>query len=156
MVTPSTRRAALGAILAAPLASVPVVANFPDSGKLPDDEARFLAIGPQLVQLLNEYDRLWAVAKTAHADWWKAGEHLPSPRWPAMESLPEWKVYSDLVEPAEKVGDAIRALYEPFDGLHLTSLRAVLLRCRWAASFGCEEEAMADIVRLWREGTLCA
>ncbi|MGE8126844.1 hypothetical protein ACQKQD_07690 [Methylobacterium sp. NPDC080182] len=152
-MTASTRRAALGAILAAPLASVPALAA---TQNLPEAEARFIAIGPQLVPLLDEFDRLWAIAKAAHADWWKAGEHLPRPRWPAMESLPEWKIYSDLVEPAEKVGDAAWALYDPFDGLHLTSLQAVLLRCRWAASFDLEEEAMADIKRLWREGTICA
>ena len=54
-MTASTRRAALGAILAVPLASVPAVAALP---RLPDHEARFLAIGPQLVSLLDEYDRL--------------------------------------------------------------------------------------------------
>lgn len=149
----STRRAALGAILSAPLASLPAVAVLKT---VPEGEVRFLAIGPQLVKLLDEYDRRRALALEAHAIWWKAGEHLPVPKWPAMESLPEWKVYSFLADYAEEIGEPARALYAPFDGMQLTSLKAVLLRCRCASSFDLEDEAMADIRRLWREGTLCA
>lgn len=47
----STRRAAIGAILAAPLASVPAAANFPGSGKLP-------AVSPELVRLIAKHDRI--------------------------------------------------------------------------------------------------
>lgn len=153
----STRRAALGAILAAPFTGGAVMALPSGSEPLPDDEARFLAIGPQLVKLLDEYDRLWEPSHAAYEAWQAAGRHLPIPRWPAMEALPEWKVYCDVRQPADELNEVLKALYEPFEDTHLTSLPAVLLRCRYAATFDTyQEEALADIARLWREGTLCA
>ena len=156
-MTASTRRAALGAILAAPLTGGAVMALPSGSASLPDDEARFLVIGPQLVKLLDEYDRLWEPSHAAYEAWQAAGRHLPIPRWPAMEALPEWKVYCDVRQPADDLNEVLKALYEPFEDLHLTSLPAVLLRCRYAATFETyQEEALADIARLWREGTLCA
>lgn len=153
----STRRAALGAILVAPFTGGAVMALPSGSGSLPDDEARFLAIGPQLVRLLDEYDRLWEPSHAAYEAWQAAGKHLPFPRWPAMEALPEWKVYCAVRQPADDLNEVLKALYEPFEDLLLTSLPAVLLRCRYAATFDTyQDEALADIARLWREGTLCA
>lgn len=73
-MTASTRRAALGAILAAPLtggavmalpsgSSQPVAAaaDFPESGKLP-------AVSPELVRLIAKHDRIDAMLKASVSD----------------------------------------------------------------------------------------
>ena len=76
------------------------------SASLPDDEARFLAIGPQLVKLLDEYDRLWAPSHAAYEAWWKAGRHLA--QWEVREALPEWKVYCDVRQPADELNEVLK------------------------------------------------
>lgn len=149
----STRRAALRAILAAPLASVPAVAA---AFALPDDEACFLAIGPRLVRLLDEHDRLWPAAHERYEAWNRARDRFPIPHWPAAEALPEWHAYLAARRPSDAVNDAIEALYEPFAEMVLTTLPAILLRVRYALTFDAfAEDAMDDLRELWRRHPPC-
>ncbi|WP_267356480.1 MULTISPECIES: hypothetical protein [unclassified Methylobacterium] len=152
-MTASTRRAALGAILAAPLASVPAVAVAPH---LPDHEARLLAIGPQLVSLLDEYDRLWALVHPYYEAWEQASERFPIPRWQHAERLPEWAAYLAARRPADAVNDRIEALYSP-DDEPMTTLPAILLRLRYAMTFDAfVDDALDELRELWRRQPLCA
>jgi hypothetical protein len=53
----STRRATLGAILAAPLASVPAVANVSHAVEtLPEREAEFLGLAPSILPLARAFN----------------------------------------------------------------------------------------------------
>ncbi|MCJ2048540.1 hypothetical protein [Methylobacterium sp. J-070] len=153
-MTASTRRAALGAILAAPLASVPAVAAL---SHLPGQESRFIAIGPQLVQLLDEYDRLWAPVRSYYEAWERAAERFPIPRWQLAEKLPEWGAYLAAREPADAVNDRLVSLYEPFEDEPMTTLPAILLRLRYALTFDAfAEDAMDELREHWRRHPLCA
>ncbi|KAA0122248.1 hypothetical protein CIW48_19860 [Methylobacterium sp. P1-11] len=154
MSSRTSRRAALGAILAAPLASVPVIAA---QSVLPDHEARLLAIGPQLVALLDEYDRLKPQWVEAYEAWSKARQHFAIPQWPEAEKLPEWQAYCLARVPADAVNDRIEELYSPCDAEPCNTLPAIMLRFRYAMTF--EEwidEAMADLREYMRRHPLCA
>lgn len=154
-MTASTRRAALGALLALPAASLPAIAESPDVSVA---EAQLLAIGPQLVRLLNEYDRRWAPVDACFQVWEAAcGRLRAAGRWKEREDIPEWKAYLAAREPVDEVGDVVEALFEPFQDTPLTTLPAVLLRYRYAMTFDAfRDDALADLDRLWREGKLCA
>lgn len=149
----STRRAALGAILTVPLASVPVIAA---QAGLPDHEARFLAIAPQLVALLDEYDTLsdWTEAYEA---WVKARRGLSEPDWLEAEKLPEWQAYMNARDPADAVADRIEALYSPEISDTFTTLPAILVRLRYAMTFdNWTDEALGDLREYMRRHPLCA
>lgn len=150
MRTASTRRAALGAILVAPLASVPAVALTANiRSVLPDDEARFLALAPRMIALLNEYDRLRLLWKEPYAAWEKARGRG---RWkPEHESLPEWSTYLELRQPADEIDGILEALYEPFAQVRFISFEAIMLRHRYGMTFSwAEDDALDDMTALWR------
>ncbi|MGU3422314.1 hypothetical protein [Methylobacterium sp. D54C] len=153
----STRRAALGAILAAPLASVPSVAA---EAILPDHEARFLAIAPQLVAMLDEYDRLASHYKAAYEAWSQARRDFVIPQWPEAEKLPEWRAYIVAREPADALFVRIEELYDPTeesDAQAFTTLPAIMARLRYALTFEeWTDEAMADVREYLRRHPLCA
>lgn len=152
---PSTRRAALGALLSLPAASLPALAA---PTAISADEARLLAIGPQLVRLLDEYDRRWAPVDASYKAWEAACDRLrATARWKEREDIPEWKAYLAIRQPADEIGDVAEELYEPFQDTPLVTLPAVLLRYRYAMTFEAfRDDALADLDRMWREGQLCA
>lgn len=153
-MTASTRRAALGAILAAPLASVPAVAAL---APLPDHEARLIANGPELVRLLDEYDRLWGPVHAYYEAWERASERFPVPRWQSAEKLPEWGAYLAARAPADDVNDRIEALYSPDTRQRMTTLPAILLRLRYALTFeNAVDDALDDLREVWARQPLCA
>ena len=148
-VTRSTRRAALGAILAVPLASMPVVAA-PDS--LSDDEVRFLALAPRLVPLLIEYDRVWAASKPYYEAYRKAADAAYNCGKHDATDLPEWHAYGESRERADEIDAIAEELYQPFWNVRFVSFEAILLRHRFAMAFDwAEEGAREDLTALWQE-----
>lgn len=150
----TSRRAALGAILAAPLASVPAVAA---PAALPDYEVRLIALGPQLIALCDELDRLWPASHETYAAWSKASQKFPTPCWEKAELLPEWQDYLDTREPLDAVDDQIDQLVGSFIREPMQSLPGITLRLRYAASYEGEEAgALADLCEYLRRHPPCA
>ncbi|MCJ2053929.1 hypothetical protein [Methylobacterium sp. J-070] len=152
-MTVSTRRAALGAILAAPLASVPAVAlTATVRSDLPDDEARFLALAPRMIALLNEYDRLWLLKDEPYAAWEKARLKVHGRKWKHQsENLPEWHAYIAARRPADAIDSVLEELYEPFAHVRFVSFEAIMLRHRYGMTFSwAEDDALDDMTALWR------
>ncbi|MDP4006924.1 hypothetical protein [Methylobacterium sp. NEAU K] len=163
MLNPSTRRAALGAILAAPLASVPAVAAVPHD--LPEHQVRFLALAPTLLPVLTEYDRLWAEATRLYGIA-EAAHPRPEPRIFSFDALteadrnivitPVWRVYLTTRRPADDLDNRLEAIVSPFMDEPMLSLPAILLKHRIGITLGhYEDDAMGDIGRLTKE-VLCA
>ena len=90
--------------------------------------------------------------------WDKASEHLPIPRWPRAEKLPEWAAYLDARAPADVVNDRIEALYDPNDDEEpMTTLPAIMLRLRYAMTFDAFVDDVLDELREhWGRHPLCA
>lgn len=143
----STRRAAFGAILAAPLASVPAAAV-----PLSDLELRLLAIGPRLVALLDEFDQLWPDHESAFEAYQLAAEHLCYSQHAARQALPEWAAYIEARRPADAVHELIDVLYEPFINKPMRSFEAIMLKHRYGMTYEAfREDALFDLDRLWAE-----
>ena len=152
-MTATTRRTALGALLALPAASMPVVA----ASTVSPEERALLAIGPQLVKLLDEYDLLWSRCEAPYAAWEQARDSLLPSQRGEYDEMPEWAAYMEARRPADELDTEIVRLYEPFLAVPLTTLPAILLRHRYGMTFqACRDDALADLDRRWREGTLCA
>ena len=164
-MTASTRRAALGAILAAPLTGGVVMALPSDSTSLPDYEARFLALAPTLLPKLTELDRVCAEATRLYSVAEAAHPH-PDPRIFDLESLkeahervvltPEWQAYLTARVPADALDNQLDGTVSPFMELPMVSLPAILLKHRIGMTLGqYEDDAQSDISRLAQE-VLCA
>ena len=161
----STRRAALGAILAAPLTGGAVMALPSGTGKLPDHEAQFLALAPTLLPKLAEYDQLWAEATRLYS----VAESVhprPDPRIFDLDIqseadrrivlTPEWRAYLTARVPADALDNQIEAIVTRFMDLPMASLPAILLKHRIGMTLGqYEDDARRDIGRLAKE-VLCA
>lgn len=152
-MTASTRRAALGAILAAPLASLPVMAA---ASAVTAVEARFLALAPRVVPLLDEYDRLWEASRP----FYEAYRQVADVRWRAgMQDThdgPEWRAYEESRRRADEIDDILLGLYEPFRDERFVGFEAILLRHRFAMTFDwADDGAMGDLTALW-EARRCA
>ncbi|WP_419829867.1 hypothetical protein [Methylobacterium sp.] len=147
----STRRAAIGAILAAPLASVPVVAltaNIPSD--LSDLEARFIALAPRLVPLLDEYDRLRLLWNEPYAAWEKARETGKRHWKPSDEKLPEYQTYLKVREPADEIDRICEQMYDPYHDLRLVSFEAIKLRHRFGMTFDwARDDLLDDLDAIW-------
>jgi hypothetical protein len=156
----STRRAALGAILAAPLTGGAVMALPSAPVKLRDHEAQFLVLVPTLLPKLVEYDRLWAEATRLYSVAEQAHPH-PDPRVFNLEALkeadrklvatPEWVAYLVARRPADDPDADIDETVAPFMDLPMVSL----LKHRIGMTLGqYEDDARDDIDRLAKEA-LC-
>lgn len=146
-MTASTRRAALGAILAAPLASVPAMAA---SNTVSGDEARFLALAPRIVSMLDEMDRVWAIARPLYEKWNAAREALYGRSWRDHEDLPEWHDYVSARQPADDLDEALDDLYAPFMNVRFVSFDAILLRHRIGMTLEhFDDDAKDDMTALW-------
>ena len=165
-MTASTRRAALGAIFATPLASVTAVALTGEiASDLPDHEARFLALAPAPLPKLVEYDRLWAESTELYSVAERAHPH-PDPRVFDLDALkesarrlvaaPEWIAYLDARRPADDLDSDIDETVAPFMDLAMVSLSAILLKYRIGMTLPqYEDDAISDLSRLAKE-VLCA
>lgn len=145
----STRRAALGAILAAPMASVPVAAAL---STLSGDEARFLALAPRIVPMLDRFDRIWAAAHEFYEAWDAAQKKLNTDKWTEKsEHLPEWHAYVAARAPSDEIDEAFAELYQPFEDVRFVSFEAIMLRFRIGMSFDhLSDDASDDMEALWR------
>jgi hypothetical protein len=144
----STRRATLGAILAAPLASVPVVAEI---SYVSDHEARFLALAPRIVSLCDEHDRIWPGCKELYAAWEVARVKMWGQTWHVQtERLPEWHAYIEARKPADEIDRIMEDRYEPFHDVRFVSFDAIKLRHRWGMTFDwiCDDVS-DDLDALW-------
>jgi hypothetical protein len=146
----TSRRAALGAILAAPLTSVPAVAA------LGSDETRFLASASSVVARLDEYDRLWAESQPFHEAWFKAAEHLIGERYLERDTIPEWGIYCESRRVADEIDAELYDLHESYSGVRFQSLDAIMLRHRFALTFEWAEQDAADDVKAYWEARTCA
>lgn len=149
-MTASTRRAALGAILAAPLASLPAIAA------LGSDETRFLASASRIVAMLNEYDRLWAASRPFYEAWLKAAEHLIGDRYLERDTIPEWGTYCESRRAADEIDAELYDLHESFEGVQFQSADAIMLRHRIALTFDWAEQDAGDNVKAYWEARQCA
>ncbi|MCJ2070896.1 hypothetical protein MKK75_19230 [Methylobacterium sp. J-030] len=165
-MTASTRRAALGALLAAPLASVPAVAAVsPLGGGLPDHEVQFLALIPQLRKLVLPIERAKAFAKALYEDGdHSAGEH---PGWDDPPAAKAWRLraeaararngYHEAWEAWAKHIDAVDKLVTDFMTERMTTLLAIGWKARVADLLDCWEEQVGYDLAAWaREDALCA
>ncbi|MGU3387737.1 hypothetical protein ACLBYG_24740 [Methylobacterium sp. D53M] len=146
----STRRAALGAILSAPLASVPAAAA------MGSDEARFLASAPRIVALLEEYDRLWAISAPLYELYSEASNALRSGGFEDRHETPEWFAYIESRRGADEIDNALNELFLSFRGIRFRSPEAILLRHRYALTFEWEEDQAAADVRAYWDAQTCA
>lgn len=147
MSAPASRRGLLLGLAALPLMGGVAASSTP---AVSPEEAQLLALGPRLIRLLDEYDRLRGPVSAAYKAWERAGDHLPIPRWEALKDLPEWHAYLATRVPSDEVGDVLEALYEPFIDVPLTMLPAIMLRHRYGMSFEAfREDALVDLDRLW-------
>lgn len=162
----STRRAALGAILTAPLASVPAVALTANvRSDVPDHEARFLALVPWLKVVVPPAEeakaRAKAVAAKAEAE---AGEH---PGWDRPYAVSEWvrrdqanrmtmgytALWSAWNDATDPIDEAVTDLMDQ----RMTTLFALAWKARVADLLDCWEEQVGyDLAAMAREGTICA
>jgi len=164
-MTASTRRAALGAILAAPLASVSVAATAPHSGApLPEREAKFLALAPRILPLARTLN---AAGLEAHRRY-EAAEEAAGP-FPGLDSD---RAHRAWIERSHAVRDingyheawaamnaadvALTPLVDGFDEVEMTTMSAILLKAMlidlgdwW------RESVIADLQR-YAEAQLCA
>ena len=147
-MTASTRRASLGAILAAPITGEAVMALPSDPGNLPDQEAQFLALAPCMVALLDEYDRLGALSHEPYAVYEQArgggfykAEH---------EKLPEWFAYIEARRPADEIDAILEEMYETYRDLRLVSFEAIKLRHRYGMTFDwARDDLLEDLDAIW-------
>ncbi|WP_267428069.1 hypothetical protein [Methylobacterium sp. GC_Met_2] len=149
----STRRAALGAILAAPLASVPVVAAIPPAAY----EADFIALMIAATPTLREHDRLWKIACALYRDVerefpWGGG------RWQLREASEVWAAYDTAWQAASAVHLELEDTFERFQGRPMVTERGVLMKMRLGRTLDglFEDDSWHDLARLFEEGTLCA
>ncbi|MCJ2070660.1 hypothetical protein MKK75_17995 [Methylobacterium sp. J-030] len=162
----STRRAALGAILAAPLTSMPAAAWTAETGSdLPDHEVQFLALIPQLRTLVPPIEHAKASARALyeHGDR-SAGEH---PGWGDPPAAKAWRLraeaardrngYHEAWEAWAKLTDAVDKLVTDFMTERMTTLPAISWKARVADLLDCwEEQAGYDLAAWAREDALCA
>ncbi|MGX9982942.1 hypothetical protein [Methylobacterium fujisawaense] len=151
-MTASTRRAALGAILAAPLASAPAIAS---TSALSDDEVRFVALGPQIVPMLDEYDRIWEAKAPFYEAWSKASEKIRGPS-NGSEEIPEWHAYVESRRPADEIDNSLDEMLMPFEGIRFVSFEAIMLRHRIAMTFDYRADDVEADVRAYWEARACA
>lgn len=151
-MTASTRRAALGAILAAPPASVPAGATVSaPASNLAEHEAELLALAPRLIPLLDEFDRLWSQVAPFYEAWERASKRLRPRDWQAMEQLPEWAAYIEARRPADELDHQIEALYEPYMNVSVNILAGIMLKHRYGVSIDAfRDDALTEPDRLWR------
>lgn len=142
----TSRRAALGAILSAPLASVPVFAAASHN----DLEAQFLAQFGRLVPMCDEYDRIWSLSREPYEQWCQDRKATGKPWADEHEELPSYHSYCAARQPADDIDSLMVELYQPFDGVRFTSLDAILLRVRLGMTFEwLEHEVLDDLTALW-------
>lgn len=163
-MTTSTRRAALGAILAGPLAGIAVAASPSKGGQLghlPDMEAQFLSLAPMMLPKLAEFDRLWAEAGRLY----RVAESScprPDPEFfnciaeqaadRRMIAAPAWRAYMLAREPVDELDNLLDEIVSPFMNLPMTSFPAILLKYRIGMTLGqYEDDAISDIGRLAEE-----
>lgn len=158
----ATRRAALGAILAAPLASVPAQAV---TRSLPDHEARFLALIPQLRKILPPLER----AKAYMRELYDLGDDAAG-GYPNGGSPSDRKAWADRAHAARRdngypeAWDAVNLYSAKIDPLvgefmdqRMTTLPAIAWKARLAEALDCwEEEAGSDLAAWAREDEACA
>lgn len=149
----STRRAALGAIFAAPLASVPAVAS---TFALSNDEVRFVALGPQIVPMLDEYDRIWEAKAPFFAAWEKIADKFRGEDYDKGQETAEWRAYVESRSPADEIDNLLEGILAPFEGVRFVSAEAIMLRHRIALTFDYREDDVAADVRAYWEGRTCA
>ena len=165
-MTASTRRAALGAILAAPLASAPAVALTGNaSSDVPDHEARFLALVPRLRALVPPLERAKAYMSTLYAlGDRQAGDH---PGWGDWKVASAWadrataarkrNGYSEAWDAVNRHSAKIDELVSEFMDQRMTTLSAIAWKARLADALDCwEDEAGSDLAAWAREDEACA
>ena len=162
----STRRAALGAILAAPLASVPVAATVsPRGDNLPEHEVRFLALIPQLRVLAPPLERAKVFVHALYEDGdRRAGEH---PTWERPQAARAWverakairdrNGYSEAWEAWNNHAMKLENLVAEFMVLRMTTLPAIAWKARIADLLDSwEEQAGSDLSAWAKEDAECA
>jgi hypothetical protein len=163
-MTASTRRAALGAILAAPLTGGTVMALPSASTSLSDHEARFLALAPTLLPKLTEFDRLWEESSRLY-DEARQAHPRPDPEIfdlaaqegapKSIKVTPEWQAYLASREPTDELDSQLDAVLLPFMDEPMVSFPAILLKCRIGMSLRqYQDDAVGDLERLAKE-VLC-
>lgn len=145
----TSRRAALGAILAAPLASKPVAAI-----TCSEVESRWLALAPKLLALCEVHDRTWPLSREPYEKWCWERERSGRPWSDQDEKMPSYRAYCKARAPADEADDQAMAACKPFEGVRFKTLDAILLRHRVTMTFDwLADEAADDLTALWQEKT---
>ena len=122
---------------------------------LSSDEVRFLALGPQIVPMLDEYDRLWEAKTPFYEAWEKASEKIRGPS-NGCEEIPEWHAYVESRRVADDIDNYLDGLLVPFDGVRFVSVEAIMLRHRIALTFEYRADDVEADVRAYWEARTCA
>lgn len=159
---PSSRRGIVIGLAALPLAGGATIA----AEILLDYEARFLALRPELLPLLVEHDRLWAVShglyEIAYATRpplaaWQYDQPARAKADAARDALPEWRAYVAARRPADAICEHVEAIVAPFMELRMQTLPAILFKHRIGKTLRhYEDDASIDLDALIEGGTLCA
>jgi type IV secretory pathway TrbF-like protein len=143
----TSRRAALGAILAAPLASVPAVS----AATLSEPEARFLALAPKLLALCELHDRVWPLSREPYEQWCREIDRSNRPWREGDDDLPSYHAYCAARAPADRADEEAFELCKPFEDVRFTSFEAILLRHRVNMTFDwLSDEAADDLTAIWQ------
>ncbi|MCJ2056602.1 hypothetical protein MKL09_08545 [Methylobacterium sp. J-048] len=158
----STRRAALGALLALPAASLPALAA--THGELPEREAQFLALAPRILPLVEALKSTWQEAHrlyTAAED--EAGtfpgyddEKMRRAWVHRAKAARDANGYSDAWGVFNATDVALTQVVNGFDEVEMTTLPAILLKAM-LVDLGdwWKDSVVADLQR-YAEAQLCA
>lgn len=158
----SSRRGMILGLAALPLAGGAKIA----AEILPDFEAQFLSLRSELLPLLAEHDRLWAVSHGLYDVAYAARPPLAAWQYDiaarekdnaARDALPEWRAYLDARRPADAICEHVDAIVAPFMDLRMQTLPAILFKHRIGKTLThYEDDASTDLDALIEGGTACA
>lgn len=158
----STRRGALGALLALPAASLPAIAGA--QAGLSEQEAHFLALAPKILPLAAALN---AASLEVHRLYEAAGEAAgPYPGRDNQRAHRAWvergrvgrdaNGYHDAWAVMNAADNALTTLVDGFDTVEMTTLPAILLKALLADLGEWWRESVVDDLQRYAEAQLCA
>lgn len=121
-MTASTRRVALGAILAAPLASAPACAASATASAV---ELRFISLAAAALPDMQEQRRLWAIARNLYDE---ACRQFPCGSSAQREASPIWQQYNEYWQQSSAIIERLFEQFEPYMYVRMTTERGILLK----------------------------
>lgn len=118
----STRRAALGAILTAPLAPMPACAA---QALASDKEKQFISLAVAALPEIQEQRRIWAMARDLYDE---ACRQFPCASDGQREASPVWQQYNEYWRQSSDIIERLFAAFEPFMSVQMKTERGILLK----------------------------